>query len=237
MQSVEQVMAALEAKGTAQTRKTFARHGGPLDSMFGVKVGDMKEIAKKIKGNQELALALYDTGNSDAMYLAGMVADGRQMTKRQLDAWVKGATWSMVSDYAVARVAAESPHARAVALKWIDSKKPLIASAGWNTYSLYLGVTPDEELDLAEVQSLVEHATREVRVAPNGVRYAMNNFVICVGTYVAPLLKAAKGAAKKIGKVTIDMGDTACKVPLASEYIAKVESMGRVGKKRKSTKC
>ncbi|WP_442484623.1 DNA alkylation repair protein [Aeoliella sp. SH292] len=237
MQTIEQVMAALEAKGSAQTRKTFARHGAPVDSMFGVKVGDIKEIAKKIKGNQELALALYDTGNSDAMYLAGMVADGRQMTKAQLNAWAKGATWRMIADSAVAGVAAESPHACELALKWMDSKKPLIASAGWNTYSLYLSVTPDADLDLAEIKTLVERATCEVHSAPDRVGYAMNNFVICVGTYVAPLLKFAKAAAKKIGKVEIDMGDTACKVPLASEYIAKVESMGRVGTKRKSTKC
>jgi 3-methyladenine DNA glycosylase AlkD len=237
MQTVEQVMAALEAKGSEQTRKTFARHGAPVDSMFGVKVGDLKEIAKKIKGNQELALALYDTGNSDAMYLAGMVADGRHMTKAQLNTWVKGATWSMIADSAVAGVAAESPHACELAMKWIESKKPLIASAGWNTYSLYLGVTPDADLNLAEIKSLIERATREVHSSAGGIAYAMNNFVICVGTYVAPLLTVAKAAAMKIGNVEIDMGDTACKVPLASDYIAKVESMGRVGKKRKSTKC
>ena len=84
METVEEVMTALEKKGSEQTRKTFARHGAP-EAMFGVKVADMKTIAKKIKGNQELALGLYETGNSDAMYLAGMVADGSQMTKKQLD--------------------------------------------------------------------------------------------------------------------------------------------------------
>ena len=65
----------------------------------------------------------------------------------------------------------------------------------------------------------------------------MNGFVIGVGTYIRPLLKHAKAAAKKLGKVEVDMGDTSCKVPLATEYIAKVEKAGRVGKKRKSIKC
>ena len=143
----------------------------------------------------------------------------------------------MIADSAVAGVAAESAHARELALKWMDSKRSLIASAGWNTYSLYLGVTPDSDLDLAEIRSLVDRATRQVHAVSGGIAYAMNNFVICVGTYVATLLNVAKAAAKKIGKVEIDMGDTACKVPLAIEYIAKVESMGRVGTKRKSTKC
>ncbi len=65
----------------------------------------------------------------------------------------------------------------------------------------------------------------------------MNGFVISVGTYVKPLLSAAKQTAKTIGVVSVDMGDTACKVPLATDYIKKVETMGRVGKKRKTAKC
>lgn len=65
----------------------------------------------------------------------------------------------------------------------------------------------------------------------------MNAFVISVGSYVVPLLKHARAAATVIGKVDVEMGNTACKVPLATQYIAKVESMNRVGKKRKTVKC
>ena len=75
MNTVPEVMTALEKKGSEQTRKTMARHGAP-DNMFGVKIAELKMIAKKIKGNQELALELYETGNYDAQYLAGLVADG-----------------------------------------------------------------------------------------------------------------------------------------------------------------
>jgi leucyl aminopeptidase len=65
----------------------------------------------------------------------------------------------------------------------------------------------------------------------------MNHFVIAVGSYVKPLLKQAKASAQQIGAVSVDVGDTACKVPLASAYIAKVEAMGRVGRKRISIRC
>lgn len=237
MNSVAEVMKALEAKGSEQTRKTFARHGAPVGQLFGVKVGDLKVIAKQIKGNQELALELYDTGNSDAMYLAGIVADGRQMTKRQLDTWARQATWYMLADYAVAGVAAESPHGRDLALKWMNAKKPLVRSTGWCTYSLLVATLPDDELDLGEIRNLLDRVSGDIDTAPGRVRYAMNNFVISVGTYVKPLLRQAKATAKKLGKVEVDMRETGCKVPLATEYIAKVESLGRVGKKRKTTKC
>src|SRR5882672_7799003 len=79
MATVASIMAELKKKGSAQTRKTYARHGMGSREMFGVKIADLKVVAKKIKGEQELACALYATGNLDAMYLAGIVADGAKM--------------------------------------------------------------------------------------------------------------------------------------------------------------
>ncbi len=236
MNTVDQVMSELKKKGSAQTRKTYGRHGAP-ESMFGVKVADLKVIVKKIKGNQELALKLYDTGNSDAMYLAGLVADGAQMSKKQLDDWAKNASWYMISEYTVPGVAAENKNARELAMKWIKSKKENIASSGWTTYAGVVAMLPDEELDLAEIKDLLKHIEENISRAPNRVRYAMNGFVIAVGAYVKPLLKQAKATAKKLGEVHVDMGDTACKVPFAPDYISKIEKAGRVGKKRKTMKC
>lgn len=236
MNTVSDVMAELKRKAREQYRKTFLRHGAPAN-LFGVSVADLKVIAKQIKGNQALALALYDTGNSDAMYLAGLVADGAQMTKKQLEAWAKNAGWHMHSSYTVPWVTCESPHARDLAIKWISSKQESLATSGWCTYAGIVSNRPDEELDLEEIAGLLTRVVKEIHSAPNEVRYNMNGFVIAVGTYVKPLLKPAKAAAKSIGVVSVDMGDTACKVPLATQYIEKVEAAGKVGKKRKTIRC
>lgn len=236
MNTVAQVMKELEKKGSEQTRKTYARHGAPSDT-FGVKIGDLKVIAKQIKGMQDLACELFETGNADAQYLAGIVADGSKMNKHQLQSWAKNASWHMVAQYSVPGVTCESPHARDLAVKWFDSKNESVASCGWCTYAGIVAVNPDEDLNLAEVKSLLNRVVEEIDRAPNRIRYTMNGFVISVGTYVKPLLRQAKAAAKKIGKVSVAMGDTACKVPLATEYIEKVEKMNRVGKKRKTIKC
>ena len=236
MSSVTQIMNQLKKKGREQTRKIFQQHGDS-DNMFGVKVADLKVIAKKIKGNQELACELYETGNYDAMYLAGLVADGKRMTKKQLDNWAKSPGWVWISEYTVPWVASESPHGREVALKWIKSKKEAIASCGWCTYSGLVAITPDEELDLTEIKGLLKRVENEIGSAANRVKYTMNGFVIAVGAYVRPVMKQAKTTAKKLGKVDVDMGGTACKVPLALEYIEKIENSGRAGKKRKTTRC
>ena len=236
MTTASQIMKELKAKGNANTRKIYLRHGAP-EEMFGCQVADMKVIAKKIKGQQDLALELYDTGNSDAMYLAGIVADGSQMTKKQLDNWAKQAKWYMISEYSVPGVTNESKHARDLALKWIKSKNEMIAATGWATYSGYIALTSDEDLDLKEIESLMDKVEKSIHSSQNRVRYTMNGFVIAVGGYVKPLLKKAKALAKKIGKVEVNMGETSCKVPLATQYIAKMETTGKIGKKRKTTKC
>ena len=236
MNTIAKVMQELEALGSEQTVKTFRRHGanGP---MFGVKVGDLKQVLKQIKGNQALALELWETGNSDAMYLAALVADGSQMTAKQLDDWAKSAWWQMLSEYSVPWVASEHPQAFAIAKKWIASKRPPIQTSGWNAYSSTISIRADADLDLAEIEELLQMVERDIHQADNRVKYVMNGFVIAVGSYVKPLLSKAKATAKRIGVVEVNLGDTACKVPLATEYIAKVEQANRVGQKRKTAKC
>ncbi|MAW60980.1 MAG: DNA alkylation repair protein [Planctomycetes bacterium] len=237
MNTLKQVMAALKKQGNPERIQVFANHGAPPDQMFGVSVADMKVIAKQIKGKQELAYELYETGNGDAQYLAGMVADGAQMTKVRLDQWARKALWQMVSEYTVPWVASESKHAQALALKWMNARKEGVATSGWNTYSGMVTVTPDDELDLAEVDMLLDQIDEGIDDAMNRVRYTMNGFVIAVGTYVKPLSKKAKSIARRLGKVEVELGGTSCKVPLATEAISKAEKAGRAGKKRKTIKC
>ena len=237
MPSVSQIMKQLRQSGSEQTRKIFTRHGADPERLLGVKIGDMKPMAKKIKGQQELAYQLYDTGIYDAMYLAGMVADGSQMTKTLLNQWARQADWYMIAEYSVPGVATENKHAQALALKWIKAKKEHVASCGWATYAGLVATRSDEDLDLSEIRDLLSQIVDQIDQSKNRIRYAMNGFVISVGAYVKPFLKQAKSAAKKIGKLEINMGQTSCKTPVAIDYIAKIENMGRVGKKRKTIKC
>jgi 3-methyladenine DNA glycosylase AlkD len=238
MATVQSIMADLKAKGSESTRKIYVRHGAPADRVFGVSVANLKTIAKAIKGDQKLAGELYETGNMDAMYLAGLVGNGSQMTEKQLAAWAKSThEIRMISEYTVPWMAVESPHARTLASKWIKSKDESIASCGWCTYAGIVATTADEDLDQQEIAGLLETVAKEIHAAKNRVRHTMNGFVIAVGAYIKPLTSQAKRTAKKIGKVSVDMGETACQVPLATAAIEKAESSGKLGKKRKTIRC
>jgi len=232
----DEVMRALEKMGTEQTKKTWLRHGakGPL---FGVKIGDMKTIEKKVKRDHKLAKELYATGNCDAMYLAGLIADEKLVTKEELRQWLKQAPWHMISEYTVPWVAAESPYGFELALEWIDSKEEATASAGWSTLASLCIITPDEKLDLKLLGKLLKRVEKEIKKAPNRVKYTMNSFLMAAGQCVMPLTDTALAVADKIGKVEVDMGDTECKVHVPSAYLRSMIERGMLGRKKKRARC
>src|ERR1035441_5185189 len=102
MPTVASIMAALKSKGKEQTRKIYARHGMDPERVLGVSTADLKTIAKTIRGQQALACELYATGIMEAMYLAGMVADGAKLTREQLNQWAESAAGlQMIAEYTV----------------------------------------------------------------------------------------------------------------------------------------
>jgi 3-methyladenine DNA glycosylase AlkD len=234
--TAEEIVCELESLAKPSIKSVLLKHG-IAEPLLGVKIEDLKKIQKRVKMDYQLALDLYDTGIYDAMYLAGLIADDRRMTKRDLKKWVKNATSVPMCGSVVSWVAAESLHGWDLALEWIESSKEPFVVSGWTTLSSLVAIKDDAELDLVKLEELIHRVQSEIHDAPNGVRYAMNSYVISVGSYVKSLTEVAIKAAKKIGKVSVDFGETSCKVPFAPEYIEKVRTRGTIGKKRKTAKC
>lgn len=230
------IVEEIKGLGRESYKRVLVTHG-IAEPVFGVKIEDLKKIQKRIKKDYRLALELYDTGVYDAMYLAGLIADDAKMTRPDLQRWVEKAHTSGISQYTVPWVASGSPHGWALGLEWIESKQENVAAAGWATLGCWVAMKSDAELDLAVLERLLERIGKTIHDQPNQVRYVMNGFVIGIGSYVAPLTALAEETAARMGKVTVDMGDTACKVPDAASYIDKVRARGTLGKKRKTVKC
>jgi len=236
MMELENVMSFLKQSGKEQIKNIFAKHGA-REPFFGVKVEDLKKIQKKIKANHALALELFNTGNSDAMYLAGLIAEPVKMTRENLNDWAEKAYWYALSEFTVAWVASESPFGLELALEWIESDKENIASSGWSTLASIVAIKPDHEIDAVLYNRLLDRVKTTIHSEKNRVRHTMNNFVIAVGGYCTHLTERASDIAMTIGKVNVDMGGTACKVPLAIEYIQKMHARKLLGRKRKSPRC
>ena len=231
------ILGELEPLGSESYRRMMMKNHGVKEPCFGVKIGDLKKIQKRIKKDYQLALDLYATGNYDAMYLAGLIADDARMTKADLNRWVEQAYAGSLPGATVAWVTTGSSHGRELALEWIESDKPLIAAAGWSVLSCLVSLKDDAELDLAELKQLLRRVKKEIHRAPDAVRYAMNNFVISLGGYVAPLTELPIKTGEEIGPVSADLGNNRCEVFSSPDYIRKMQDRGVVGKKRKTVKC
>ena len=229
-------MTELEAAGSESIKKVLLKHG-VKEPFFGVKIEHMKPIQKKVKKDYQLAKDLYATGNADAMYLAGLIADDEKMTKADLQTWVEQALSTNICEYTVPWVASGSPVGQEMAMQWIDSKEAHIAAAGWSTLSNIPVIKADTDLDIAAYRKLLDRVVKTIHTSDNRVRLRMNSFVISIGSYITDLTDDAIAAAAKIGKVEVNMNGTACKVPDIVEYINKVKLKGALGKKKKTVKC
>lgn len=236
----QEIIEQLKKVAKPSTKKIFCNHGAP-ELIFGVAVGDLKIILKDIKKTsedlQKLALELYDTSISDAMYLAGFMAHGSLMTEKEINDWVEKAPWFMISEYVVAKIAAQNEKGMKIALEWIESKKELIAAAGWATMYNILSFYSNEKIDKNLIKKLLEKVIAEIQKSAPRVRFAMNSFIIAVGSYMPELTEIAVSVAKKIGKVEVQMPGTSCKVPDAKIYIEKAKKAGKIGQKKKKIGC
>ena len=234
--NVEMVMQELEALGKERMKKMYMSNGAH-EPLFGVATGAMKPIVKKIKMNQPLAEELYATGNYDAMYFAGIIAEPNAMTEADYDRWIDAAYFYMLSDYVVAVTLSESDIAQEVADKWIASGEELRMSAGWSCYCWLLGNRLDVEFSEAKISDMLDMVKNTIHDSPERTKSAMNNFLYTVGISYLPLHEKAIETAKAIGIVEIKRDKKKNSFLNAYESIQKEVDRGKLGFKRKHVRC
>ncbi len=232
----ETVMRELEALGKERMKKMYISNGAH-EPVFGVATGAMKPMAKKIKINQPLAEELYATGNYDAMYFAGVIADPKAMKESDYERWIEGAYFYMLSDYVVAVTLAESDIAQDVADKWIESGDELKMSAGWSCYCWLLGNRKDREFSEEKIANMLDRVKNAIHQSPERTKASMNNFVYTVGVSYVPLHEKAIEIAKEIGIVEIKRDKKKNSFLNAYENIQKEIDRGKIGFKRKYVRC
>ena len=217
--TVNETMNELKSLGSEQTRKTYKRHG-VKGEMFGVSYANLGKIKKNIKVDHKLAEQLWATGNHDARVLATMIADPKQVNDKLLESWAKDLDAYVLID-AFAKLVSATPLARKKMEKWTKSNQEWVGATGWQLVSFIAmndGELADDYFD--DYLSLIES---NIHSSKNRVRYAMNGALIAIGLRNPRLEKKALAAAKKIGTVIVDHGETGCKTPDATEYIQKVK--------------
>jgi 3-methyladenine DNA glycosylase AlkD len=218
---LDDVLAELESLGTEQNRKIYARHGAG-ENQFGVSFANLNALKKRVKKDQALAEALWQTGNADARSLATMIVDPATMSADDMDRWlndVESARYYLLADLIVRYVAGPSPLARTKAEQWTRSDAEYIGQAGWEL----LGVVAMQDRSSPDgyFEPYLKRIESEVHRAKNRVRHAMNSALIAIGIRNEAFRERAFSVAAAIGKVRVDHGQTGCKTPDATAYIKK----------------
>lgn len=232
MATCEDILEELKSLGTEQNRIIYKRHGMG-DRVFGVSFENLRKLHKRIKVNHDLAVKLWDAEFYEARALAMMIADPNAADAATLDRWAESIGNYGIAD-SLSGYTIKTPFARQMADKWITSESEWIGTAGWNLVgSLALN---DKTLPDDYFANHLETIERHLHGSKNRVRYAMNSALIAIGMRSPTLEEKAIAAAKRIGKVEVDHGETNCKTPEAVSYIKKAKDHKKAKAEKAATK-
>ena len=217
--TLEETLRELESLGDEKTRAQNAKSGplgsGAGDNQFGVKRGDLRKLADKIKTNHELALALWKTGNIDAQFLATLLIKVNLLSAGDLERLVKSVTWVWVADWLHSYVTKAHADKETLRQKWMTSDHPWTARAGWQLTAGRVAKSP-EGLDLV---ALLDRIEREMGTAAPEVQWTMNACLAEIGIHFPRHRKRAIAIGEKLGIYRDYPVSKGCTSPFAPIWI------------------
>ena len=217
--TLQEALQQLESLGSEKMRAQNAKHGAG-QQQFGVKRGDIRKVAEKIKTNHELALALWQTGNIDARFLAALVIKPGSLSANQVDRMVRSASWEQVADWLSSYVVAQHPDKESLRLKWMAAKDPLAARAGWRLTADRIEENPDG-LDLS---ALLDRIESEMGSAAPEAQWTMNSTLAQIGIHVPKLRTRAISIGETLGLYRDYPVSKGCTSPFAPIWIKAMAS-------------
>lgn len=213
----QEVMQQLEAMGSEQTRKTYLRHGVGA-STYGVSYANFYKLKKQIKRDTALARQLWANGHHDARVLATLIADPKHAEESLIDAWAQDLPNYVISD-AFSSFVSQTRFVQPKMEAWIGSDNESLGRAGWHL----LAHLAKNATDLSDsfFEPYLETIVRDIHTSQNRIKQAMNSVLIAIGMRGGALESKAIAAARQIGVVDVDHGDTSCLTPDAEAYILK----------------
>ena len=215
-----EVLNRLESLGNEKLRKLNAKSGAG-DNQFGVKMGDIRTIAKEIKQDDSLAKELWATGNLEAMLLATLILKPKKLTIDELEAMVRAVTCSQLADWLNSYVVKHHPDKELLRQKWMHSTHPMEARSGWSLTAERID-RYSEGLDLG---ALLDRIENEMAGAPPESQWTMNFFLAGIGINFPEHRERAIAIGEKLGIYRDYPVSKGCTSPFAPIWIR--EMVGR----------
>lgn len=207
---LDEALAELEALGNEKTRAFNAKNGAG-ENQFGVKMGDIRILAKRIKTDPDLAAELWETGNVDARLLATLLMKPKQLSAQEVDRLVGSVTYAWLADWLMAYVVKLHPQKEELRRKWMADSDPIAARAGWSLTDERILKNP-EGLDVSGLLGRIE---REMGDAPDLPKWTMNFCLISIGIHFPEHRERAIAIGEKIGAYRDYPTSKGCTSPFA----------------------
>ena len=186
----------LKRHSSKATRDGMARYAIPSERAFGVPMGNIQLLAKRLGRSHELAEALWNTGWYEARLLASYVDEPASVTPAQMDRWCRGFDNWAVCDTVCFALFDRTPHAWRKVEQWCGRGDEFDKRAA---FALLWGLTVHDKGadDGLFVRSLrfVERAATDDR---HFVKKAVNMALRAIGKRSASLNAAAVAVAQRL---------------------------------------
>jgi 3-methyladenine DNA glycosylase AlkD len=212
--TLNETLKQLKALGNEVMRKQNAKWGAG-DNQFGVKHGDIRVLAKKLKSNPELAMPLWKTGNVDAQYLAILLMKPKDLSAKEVDRLVRSVSFAWVAEWLIPYVVAQHADKETLRQKWMAEEHRWAARAGWQLTASRVAKSPDG-LDLP---ALLDRIESEMADADPAVQWTMNNTLAAIGINAPKLRKRAIAIGEKLGIYRDYLVSKGCTSPFAPIWI------------------
>ena len=212
--NVKDALKELKALGDEKVRKLNAKAGAG-DNQFGVSLGDIRKLGKKIKTDHELALALWDTGNVDAQFLSALVIQPKKLSAKEMDRMVRSISFVRVADWLLSYVVRQHPDKESLRQNWLRDDDRWAARAGWDLTSERVGKSPDG----LDVPALLDRLEAEMAGAKPEVQWTMNNTLATIGIHFPKHRKRAIAIGEKLGLYRDWPVSKGCTSPFAPIWI------------------
>lgn len=212
--TLKETLAQLKALGNEKVRAHNKKYGAG-DNQFGVKLGDLRKLAAKIKTNHQLALALWDTGNIDARLLAILLIKPQDLSRDEIDRLVRSGNFAQVADWLNSYVVKNHPDKETLRQAWMKDDDPWAARAGWSLTSERVAKSP-EGLDLP---ALLDRIESEMGNADPAAQWTMNACLAGIGIHFPKLRKRALAIGEKLGIYRDYPVSKGCTSPFAPIWI------------------
>ena len=217
--TLDETLARLEALGNERVR-TRNRESGAGHNQYGVMLGDIRKLAKEIKTDHQLALALWETGNVDARLLAILLLKPGKLSRNEMDRMVRSVAFVQVADWLISYVVKNHPEKETLRQAWMADDDPWAARAGWSLTSERIARNP-EGLDLP---ALLDRLEREMKDAAPEPQWTMNNCLAGIGIHHPKHRSRALAIGEKLGVYRDYPVSKGCTSPFAPIWINEMVS-------------